>query len=339
LVSRTHQKYLIFVTEQLQKEYGTPAGLTLLQQFYSDLMFWITPVDLSATVSLMRSSYSPKTKGRKPRDPADMLRSLLIMTKLGMSVDDWVRALRTTPVYAILSGFAADDTPGVGTFYDFFRRLWKASTPHKTGRLKRRLKKPRKKGKKNEKQEPKNPKITEKLVSRALREGKIRYSPKEHDLLQHLFQTLFVLPSAAKGLLGVPVPFASSATAPQWRQEPVPSESSFVTAVRPATGSAAANANSPIPMPTGAGTVTVKDISTAERCICSARRIVRTICRSILDCSVPTNMTRCLGFAGTANFVTGTRNGSWEKRFWIPPTTLFPSIPCWNMMMFPPSST
>ena len=73
LVSRTHQKYLIFVTEQLQKEYGTPAGLTLLQQFYSDLMFWITPVDLSATVSLMRSSYSPKTKGRKPRDPADML--------------------------------------------------------------------------------------------------------------------------------------------------------------------------------------------------------------------------------------------------------------------------
>ncbi|MBA9083707.1 hypothetical protein FHR92_000150 [Fontibacillus solani] len=42
----------------------------------------------------------------------------------------------------------------------------------------------------------------EKLVSRVLREGKIHYSPKEHDLLQQLFQTMFVLPSATKGLLG-----------------------------------------------------------------------------------------------------------------------------------------
>jgi len=133
---------LIFVTEQLQKEYSTPAALTLLQQFYSDLIFWITPVDLSTTASLMQSGYSPTTKGRPPRDPADMLRSTLLMTKLGMSVDEWVYALRTTPVYAILSGFPPDDTPGVGTFYDFFRRLWRASTPHKTGRMKRRLKKP-----------------------------------------------------------------------------------------------------------------------------------------------------------------------------------------------------
>ncbi|GAC42804.1 predicted ATPase, partial [Paenibacillus popilliae ATCC 14706] len=45
-------------------------------------------------------------------------------------------------------------------------------------------------------------KITDKLVSRALREAKIYYTPKEHDLLQQLFQTMFVLLSAAKGLLG-----------------------------------------------------------------------------------------------------------------------------------------
>ena len=202
LVSRSHQDYLIFVTDQLQKEYGTPDAKLLLQQFYSDLLFWITPIDLSSTASLVRTSYSSKTKGRAPRDPSDMLRSALLMTKLGMSVDDWVRALRTIPVYAILSGFEPSDTPGVGTFYDFFRRLWRAASPHKTGRTKRCLKKPRKKGKKNEKQEPKNPKITEKLVSRILREGKIHYSPKEHDLLQQLFQSMFVQPSAAKGLLG-----------------------------------------------------------------------------------------------------------------------------------------
>ena len=33
--------------------------------------------------------------------------------------------LRETPLYAILSGFPFGDTPGVGTFYDFFSRLWK----------------------------------------------------------------------------------------------------------------------------------------------------------------------------------------------------------------------
>jgi len=202
LVSRSHQDYLIFVTDQLQKEYGTPDARLLLQQFYGDLLFWITPIDLSSTASLVRTSYSSKTKGRAPRDPGDMLRSALLMTKSGMSVDDWVRALRTIPVYAILSGFEPRDTPGVGTFYDFFRRLWRAASPHKTGRTKRRLKKPRKKGKKNEKQKPKNPKITEKLVARILREGKTHYAPKEHDLLQQLFQTMFVAPSAAKGLLG-----------------------------------------------------------------------------------------------------------------------------------------
>lgn len=31
------------------------------------------------------------------------------------------------PLYAILSGFPTDDTPGVGTFYDFFSRIWKGS--------------------------------------------------------------------------------------------------------------------------------------------------------------------------------------------------------------------
>lgn len=71
-----------------------------------------------------------------------------------------------------------------------------------SGHNKRRLKKPRKKGKKNEKMTPRNPKITEKLVNRALREKSIHYAPKAHDLLQKIFQLQFVQPSADKGLLG-----------------------------------------------------------------------------------------------------------------------------------------
>ncbi len=40
------------------------------------------------------------------------------------SLTVWCRMLRETPLYAILSGFPFGDTPGVGTFYDFFSRIW-----------------------------------------------------------------------------------------------------------------------------------------------------------------------------------------------------------------------
>ncbi|WP_245809598.1 transposase [Cohnella massiliensis] len=119
-VSRSHPDYLAFVLDQLRKEYNTPEARLFLQRFYSDLIFWITAIDLSATASLMRGAYSSKPRGRKPHDPADMLRCLLLMTKLGLSVDEGVVAIRTTPVYAILCGFNPGESPGVGTFYDFF---------------------------------------------------------------------------------------------------------------------------------------------------------------------------------------------------------------------------
>ncbi|MCI8975296.1 MAG: hypothetical protein HFH79_17220 [Lachnospiraceae bacterium] len=36
--------------------------------------------------------------------------------------------LRETPLYALLSGFSFGDTPGVGTFYDFFSRIWQGNS-------------------------------------------------------------------------------------------------------------------------------------------------------------------------------------------------------------------
>ena len=54
-----------------------------------------------------------------------MQRSYLLALKLKVtSITLWCRMLRDTPLYAILSGFSFGDTPGVGTFYDFFSRLW-----------------------------------------------------------------------------------------------------------------------------------------------------------------------------------------------------------------------
>ncbi|KRG12978.1 hypothetical protein ACA29_09770 [Lederbergia galactosidilytica] len=118
------------------------------------------------------------------------------------SVDKWVYTLKTNPLMAILSGFSPDNVPGVGTFYDFFNRLWLAQTPYITKQKKKKLKKPRKKGKKNQKLAPRNPNIVQKLVHRALKHEKIHYTKKPIDQLQLLFQTMFVHKSASDGLLG-----------------------------------------------------------------------------------------------------------------------------------------
>ena len=85
------------------------------------VQFWY--LDLSQTDSLMQDCYSVFEP--QPRLPSCMLRSYLLALKLKVtSITVWCRMLRETPLYAILSGFPFGDTPGVGTFYDFFSRIW-----------------------------------------------------------------------------------------------------------------------------------------------------------------------------------------------------------------------
>jgi hypothetical protein len=176
----------------------------ILREHFTHLIIWVSIIDLTKTAHLLKHRYSSNPRGRKPRNPCDMLRSLLLMHKLQYtSVDKWVDALRTVPLYAILSGFHPDSTPGVGTFYDFFNRLWLAPSPHLMNKKKRKVKKPKAKGKKHQKMAPRNPGIVEKLVNRALKQqGNVHYAPKAHDGLQTLFKEMFVEPSANQGLLG-----------------------------------------------------------------------------------------------------------------------------------------
>ena len=85
------------------------------------VQFWY--LDFSQTDSIMQECYS--VFGPEPRLPSCMLRSYLLALKLKVtSITRWCRMLRETPLYAILSGFSFGDTPGVGTFYDFFSRIW-----------------------------------------------------------------------------------------------------------------------------------------------------------------------------------------------------------------------
>ena len=79
-------------------------------------------LDLSAIDSMMEDKYS--VFGPEPRPPSCMFRSYLLSLAFNfLSVSAWADAMRVTPLYAILSGFAPDAAPGVGTFYDFFDRL------------------------------------------------------------------------------------------------------------------------------------------------------------------------------------------------------------------------
>ena len=86
--------------------------------------FWY--LDLSETDTIMAPFY-PSSGKPASRFPSALLRSYLLSIALQIpSITKWCELLRITPLYAILSGFPVDDTPGVGTFYDFFNRLWQS---------------------------------------------------------------------------------------------------------------------------------------------------------------------------------------------------------------------
>lgn len=114
-----------FVSEFL-KLYPDPFSLSRESWDYI-VQFWY--LDLALTDTIMQECYS--IFGPEPRLPSCMLRSYLLALKLKVpSITQWCRMLKESPLYAILSGFPVGDTPGVGTFYDFFTRIWKSDSEH-----------------------------------------------------------------------------------------------------------------------------------------------------------------------------------------------------------------
>lgn len=123
--------------------------------------------DLSHITTMLQPLYGAQG-AEKPRDPASMLRSyllnLFVRPKLGPTA--WVTEMHRVPLYAIFSGFEPGDVPGVGTFYDFFPRLWDAQQKHYSSKVKStkaRKRKP-KKGKKGKKSPISKPGRVERLV-------------------------------------------------------------------------------------------------------------------------------------------------------------------------------
>jgi hypothetical protein len=127
-ISPEHKRYLKHTRRELLRLYPTPQEQEQLAP-HADLSWALCLLDLAPLRPQLQSLYAAKPRGTPPRDPIQMLRSLLCLTLAGetLSFTKWVGKLRSQPLFATLSGFV-ERTPGIGTFYDFAARLYPEPT-------------------------------------------------------------------------------------------------------------------------------------------------------------------------------------------------------------------
>ena len=116
-----HSAYQDRVLDQLRKYYPDAANSLSSSTWRILEKFW--DLDLSPIDVLMQDRYS--AYGPEPRLPSDMLRSILVSVEFKItSYTRFASDLKENYLHAIVSGFTVGNTPGVGTFYDFHKRLW-----------------------------------------------------------------------------------------------------------------------------------------------------------------------------------------------------------------------
>ena len=104
------------------------------------------------------------------------------------------------PLYAILSGFEVGDTPGVGTFYDFIKRLWNSDNNHLSSHIhpiKEKVKKPKKKGTKADSME----KVTVAQLLPQLENTEFHIDDQPYSSLFKIYKNEFLDVSVSKGLV------------------------------------------------------------------------------------------------------------------------------------------
>ena len=181
---------------QLRKYY--PDAAESLPSSTWDIMERFWNLDLSPLNSLMQDCYS--VFGPAPRQPSDMLRSILLSVEFKIpTVTQWCAELRHNHLYAILSGFPVGSTPGIGTFYDFFHRLWKSDKPDIRNPIHSPKRSPKKPDKKGVKAPPVDKIRIEDLLSQLQENPPVEADPCS--LLFEIFSKLFLFPSAEQGLI------------------------------------------------------------------------------------------------------------------------------------------
>ena len=119
-----HSAYQERVLTQLRKYY--PNAATSLSPSTWQILDKFWNLDLSKIDELMQDRYS--VFGPEPRLPSDMLRAILVSVAFKItSYTRFVADLKGSHLHTIISGFFVGNTPGVGTFYDFHKRLWLSS--------------------------------------------------------------------------------------------------------------------------------------------------------------------------------------------------------------------
>ncbi len=192
----SHSDYQNFVVENLRKYYPNPDSIARSTWDIID-RFW--NLDLSYTDEKLKSTYS--AFGPKPRTPSCMHRSYLLSLDFKVtSLTEWAAQLKINPLYAILSGFEFGNTPGVGTFYDFFDRLWDSDennlAPH-IHPVKAPVKKPSAKGAKAKPVE----KISVGQLLHQLENTSLPISAQPYGSLFDLFNQEFLQQSVSKRLI------------------------------------------------------------------------------------------------------------------------------------------
>ncbi len=117
-----HAEYLELLRSQLLLRFELNDFATFLRHNLK-LLFMMISLNLDPVIQILQSIYSPVNRAPH-RDPVCMLRSLILMacTKT-RGITKWVEFTRSQPLLAILTGFDPDDLPGIGTYYDFMKRL------------------------------------------------------------------------------------------------------------------------------------------------------------------------------------------------------------------------
>jgi hypothetical protein len=283
-----HSDYQAFVLKQLRTHFG-PGIVIINKDWPLVAKFWMT--DLSPITTLLRDAYSDR--GPDAKDPASLFRCYLIylMRHPEKGLTEWVNILKRTPIYAILSGFAFDELPGVGTFYDFFKRLWPAVDKNLKPKKQPKRKARPKKGKKGEKTPISKPGRVKRLVEWMLRHG-TRKTELPADRLFDFFQTQILSVSASLGLLG-------DGSALTTAGDGTPIVTSAYTRSKPtcdcrAQGLAIATilVFTPSPIATPAGTAPEKSTLTDTTFTWSLRRTANTIYPYTPDCILLPGMMR-----------------------------------------------
>lgn len=114
----SHADYQHFVVTNLRKYYPVPDALA---RSTWDIIEHFLNIDLSFTDTFMADKYSKFGLHQEPSSYAAFLSSSIDFKVT--SITEWAAQLKINPLYAILSGFEPDNTPGVGTFYDFIKPL------------------------------------------------------------------------------------------------------------------------------------------------------------------------------------------------------------------------